>query len=291
MRVFVFFIILFFSFSLYTNIYADGNVTGNLCECGACCSDRCSCGKWTGKRCVQYSNSSDGSLGDGGYYSCFHGCSGASCQHVTLPDQFTHCECHHGVGSSGNGNGNGSNDANFTFPELSIPAVPDSSGLPGRLGFSSPSLPDIPNISDLPPVYVPPPLVPFEPPNVPLPPLPTDSIVPPNPSNFSGDYFDYNGGFPEFKFEALFDDFKSVFSDKLDLSSYDRLRDGGTAERLVWNIQHEIFGVRFGPLTIDLTDIISKASSFSGVSVIRDILVFILYTLFVYFIFIMLFFV
>jgi hypothetical protein len=227
------------------------------------------------------SSSPDGSLSSGGYHVCFHACPGSGCSHVSIPDDYTHCECHHVDFDSA------VPDSGFKFPTFNLPEVPDSGSWSDRLGLIEPELPTLPSLPSLPPIPIPS----FVLPPVLLPPIPSPSdIVPPNPDNFDLGYFAYSGGFPEFKFSAIFEDFKSELSKKIDLSAYDRLSSGGSAEHLVWNIDYNILGVRFGPFSIDLTNILSDVSTYSGVNIIRSILVFILYTLFIYFIFRMLFF-
>jgi hypothetical protein len=165
--------------------------------------------------------------------------------------------------------------------------MPPHSEWPDLFGLFVPQLPELPN--EFEPPVIPPGLPGFTLPQSVLPGF-GELSIPESPSDFELDFFVYEGGFPIFKFESMYEKFLGEFNEKIDLSLYDSLGSGGQAEQLVWNINHTIMGVTFGPYTINFSDLISNAKSFSGIDIIRNVLVFILYTLFIYFIFRMLFF-
>jgi hypothetical protein len=245
--------------------YAPGVPEG--CTCGACCSDRCKCGNWVGKWCTPFPLVDGGSLGEGSSYRCFHSCPGSGCSHLARPLEYTHCECHHPQHVE-----NSITTPSFESYGLFVPELPDISS-----PFESPIIPP-----DLPIFHLP---------NISLPGFGNLSL-PDMPSDSEFEFFNYSEVtvFPEFKFEAMFNSFKDDFEEKIDLSVYERLGEEAQAEHLIWRINHTIMGVSFGPYNVDFSEIISQAKDFTGVSIIRAVLLFILYTIFIYFILRMLFF-
>jgi hypothetical protein len=260
------------------NTHVSGEVSGGGsyppgvpegCTCGACCSDKCTCENWLGKWCTPFPLVEGGSIGEGSRYICFHSCPGAGCSHIVAPLEYTHCECHHPQHEHF--------ESFITTPDFE------------SYGLFVPELPDI--SSPFEPPIIPPDLPIFQLPNISLPGF-NELSLPDIPGDSEFEFFNYSESnvFPEFKFEAMFNGFKDDFSEKIDLSVYERLGEDAQAEHLVWRINHTIMGFSFGPYDVDFSEIISQAKDFTGVSIIRAILLFILYTIFIYFILRMLFF-
>ncbi|MDR2406896.1 MAG: hypothetical protein LBE13_02115 [Bacteroidales bacterium] len=233
----------------------DGeNENENKCECGACCSDKCTCGLWTGKWCTPFSSASDGSLGGGSSYKCFHDCPGAGCSHVAFPNNYTHCECHH------------------EDLDLSDYGPPTDPWTPGDLTTFSYDFPDIP---DVPPATAPGLVDGSNFGGVILPNSP-DLVLPDKNFDSELNFFTRNGSdFPTLDINAIYLMFKNKLTSKLHFDEIDWASSTDEID-LVMHFDFELLNTKFGPLDINISDYINQVASYSIVSIIRAILLFIL---------------
>ncbi len=211
------------------------------CECGACCQCRCECGKWNMLE--------QGSCVGHSANNCTNP-DGCNAVHQPHPDtgeyvQYHHCGCH-----------------DVPPDEDDDDEEDDEEGTNQKREYD----------------FDPPEHVQLEPPTTGPPSFAGPSEIEKPPLQF----FNRNGdGFPEFKYDELFDDLSSTFSEKIPMDWLKRFSLGSDSGiDLKWRIDLALLGVRIGPHTFDLRQYINDFAAMQIARVIRLILLFIVVILF-----------